>query len=182
MYIVIADSLLILSKTKLEGRAASKFCFYTRFMYWTSPIIWNRATFEQIKNSGSLRYFKNHKLLEKIMKYDALINVIESEAYNRQVRGNILVKQINQIIDPVYHQELSRYFLFSFDSLSKETIENLYPANPESLENKRSEIRELLNMVVVQQRNLRRDLGDTWNQADELATELISDLKNEYNN
>ena len=116
------------------------------------------------------------------MKYDALINVIESEAYNRQVRGNILVKQINQIIDPVYHQELSRYFLFSFDSLSKETIENLYPANPESLENKRSEIRELLNMVVVQQRNLRRDLGDTWNQADELATELISDLKNEYNN
>ena len=49
-----------------------------------------------------------------------------------------------------------------------------------TLENKRSEIRELLNMVVVQQRNLRRDLEDPWSQADELAVELISDLKKEY--
>ena len=182
MYIAIADSLLNLSKIRLEGRVASQFCFYTRFMYWTTPIIWNRATFEQIKNSGSLRYFKNHELLEKMMKYDALINVIEAEAYNRQVRGNLLLKQINQIIEPVYHQELSRYFLFSFDTLSRETIENLYPANPESLENKRSEVREMLNMIVVQQRNLRRDMEDPWKEAEEMAKELINDLKKEYHN
>lgn len=59
-YIAMADSLLALSQARLEGFNASRFSFYTRFMYWTSPITWNRATFEQIKNSGSLRYFKNH--------------------------------------------------------------------------------------------------------------------------
>ncbi len=114
------------------------------------------------------------------MKYDGIINDIEMEAYNHQVRGNLLVNHINQIIEPAYHRELSRYFLFSYDTISRETIENLYPANPESLENKRSEIRALLNMVVVQQRNLRNEIMSDWPQAEEMANELINDFKKEY--
>ncbi len=180
MYIALADSLINLSPTKLEGRAAAQFSFYTRFMYWTGPIIWNRATFEQIKNSGSLRYFKNQQLLEKLMKYDGIINKIEMEAYNNQVRGNLLVNHINQIIEPAYHQKLSRYFLFSYDTISRDTMESLFPANPESLESKRGEIRELLNMVVVQQRNLQKNVEIDWPQAEEMANELINDFKKEY--
>ena len=179
-YIALADSLINLSQTRLEGRAAAQFSFYTRFMYWTGSVVWNRATFEQIKNSGSLRYFKNQHLLEKLMKYDGIINDIEMEAYNHQVRGNLLVNHINQIIEPAYHRELSRYFLFSYDTITRETKENLYPANPESLESKRSEIRELLNMVVVQQRNLRNEIEGDWPQAEEMANELINDFKKEY--
>ena len=68
-YMSVVDSLLSLSQTKLVDRNSAKFSFYTRFAYWTSPLVWNRATFEQIKNSGSLRYFKNQSLLGKIMKY-----------------------------------------------------------------------------------------------------------------
>src|SRR5688572_1549711 len=97
IYIAMADSLLALSKTRLEGRNASRFSFYTRFMYWTVPIIWNRATFEQIKNSGSLRYFKNYHLLEKMTKYEALVNDIGSEAANHTIRGNLLLRQINVV-------------------------------------------------------------------------------------
>src|SRR5678815_5348210 len=41
MFIAIADSLVNLGQTPLEGRAAAQFCFYTRFMYWTGSIIWN---------------------------------------------------------------------------------------------------------------------------------------------
>ena len=180
MYIALADSLINLSQTRLEGRAAAQFSFYTRFMYWTGSIVWNRATFEQIKNSGSLRYFKNQQLLEKLMKYDGIINKIEMEAYNHQVRGNLLVNHINQIIDPVYHQKLSRYFLYSYDTIPRETIENLYMANLESPENKRSEIQEMLNMVVVQQRNLRNEMERDWPQAEKMANELANDFKNEY--
>lgn len=180
IFIGLADSLINLSPTQLEGRAAAQFSFYTRFMYWTGSIIWNRATFEQIKNSGSLRYFKNQQLLEKLMKYDGVINKIEMEAYNHQVRGNLLVNHINQILEPAYHQKLSKYFLFSYDTISKNTMESLFPADPESLENKRSEIREMLNMVVVQQRNLQRDIDDEWPQAEKMANELINDFKNEY--
>jgi hypothetical protein len=180
VYINIADSLLTLSKNRLEGRVASQFSFYTRFMYWTAPITWNRATFEQIKNSGSLRYFRNYQLLEKMMKYEAIVNQIEAEAYNHTIRGNMLLNQINVIIEPTYHHELSKYFLWTLDTMSRKTIEGLYPYSPESLENKRSEIREMLNMIVVQQRNLQRDIDVQWKQAEELAIELINDLKKEY--
>jgi hypothetical protein len=44
--------------------------------------------------------------LEKLMKYDALINDIESEANNRFVRGNMLLNQINQIIEIGKRKEL----------------------------------------------------------------------------
>lgn len=180
IYIAMVDSLLALSKTRLEGRNASRFSIYARFMYWTVPIIWNRATFEQIKNSGSLRYFKNYHLLEKMTKYEALVNDIGSEAANHTIRGNLLLNQINTVIEPAIHHELSKYFIWSFDTVSTKTMENLFAINIGSLENKRSEINEMLNMIVVQQRNLRRNRSDEWRQAEELAIELINDLKKEY--
>lgn len=179
-YNAFADSLMRLSQSRLVGRTAAEFGFYTRFMYWTGPIIWNRATFDQIKNSGSLRYFKNQSLLENLMKYEAIINIIEAEAYNRQVRGNLLIQQINDIIDPIYHQQLSKHYLMTIDSLFMTTRETIYPEKPESLENKRTEIKELLNMVIVQQRNLQRDMDVRWKEADEMAGTLIEELGNEY--
>ena len=179
IYVAIADSLLSLSQTRLEGREASLFSFYTRFMYWTVPIISNRATFEQIKNSGSLRYFKDYSLLEKMMKYEAIINRIDMEAHSHTIRGNMLLNQINAIIDPANHHELSKHFLWELDTMSRETVENL-SANTQTLENKRSEINVLLNMIVVQQRNLRFNREGPWKQAEELAIELINDLKKQY--
>ena len=180
LYISFADTLLELSQTRLEGLTASRFSFYTRFMYWTGAITWNNATFEQIKNSGSLRYFKNYQLLEKMMRYEALTKRVDMEAYNNTIRGNLLLKQINVILDPVYHQELSKYFLVSLDTIPGKTLEQLSTKNPRSLEDKRPEIKELLNMVVVQQRNFQRNIDVSWKEAEELAIELISDLKKEY--
>lgn len=180
IFIANADSLLTLFNTRLEGRNSSRFSFYSRFVYWTVPITWNRATFEQIKNSGSLRYFKNYQLLEKLTKYEAIINDIKAEGVAHAERGNLLLKQINMIIEPLYHYKLSKYFLLSLDSMSAKTMESLYPAAPESLENKRSEIREMLNMLIVQQRNIRRNINVTWKRAGILAIELINDLKQEY--
>jgi hypothetical protein len=90
-YIALSDSLLNLSKMELEVHTAAEFSFYTRFMYWTVPVLWNRATFEQIKNSGSLRYFKNSQLLKKIVTYDALVNEINAEFKDHQTRGNIFI-------------------------------------------------------------------------------------------
>jgi len=179
IYIVITDSLLRLSQTRLEGRRAAQFSFYTRFLYWTAPLSWNRTTFEQVKNSGSLRYFRNFQLLEKMMKYEGLVNGIEGEFSNHQTRGNMLLKLINEIIDPQLHHDLSKHQLLSLDTMSRETRENFFIIETASLENKRTEIRELLNMAVVQQRNLRFN-EIRLQRAKELANELMNDLKKEY--
>jgi hypothetical protein len=179
IYIVITDSLLRLSQTRLEGSHAAEFSFYTRFMYWTAPLLWNRTTFEQVKNSGSLRYFRNFQLLEKLMKYEAQVNAIEGEFSNHQTRGNMLLKLINEIIDPQLHHDLSKHQLLSLDTMTNKTREGYFSFETASLENKRVVIRELLNMAVVQQRNLR--FNDTrLLRAKELAFELINDFKKEY--
>ncbi len=179
-YIVFVDSLLQVSKRKLEGRNAAEFSFYTRFLYWTEAFSWNRATFEQIKNSGSLRYFKNYSLLEKLMKYEAMVNQIEAEFSNHQIRGNTLLNTINEVIDPAYHQLLSKYRIASIDSLSAASIENYLSIKTESLESKRDKIKVLLNMAIVQQRNLRFNIDGRLKPAKLLADELINELKHEY--
>jgi hypothetical protein len=181
IFIAITDSLLECGKKSLEGRNAAEFSFYTRFMYWTVPLSWNRATFEQIKNSGSLRYFKNYQLLEKLMKYEGLVNEIEGEYNNHQTRGNMLLKQINEIIDPWYHHDISKYRLLSLDTMSTETREYYFSDKTKSLESKRDKILEMLNMIVVQQRNLKYNIDTRLQPAKELANELISDFKKEYN-
>jgi hypothetical protein len=179
-YIVFVDSLLQVSKRELEGRNAATFSFYTRFLYWTEAFSWNRATFEQIKNSGSLRYFKNYSLLEKLMRYEAMVNQIEAEFSNHQTRGNTLLSSINEIIDPSYHQLLSKYRIASIDSLSSALIENYLSIKTESLEPKRDKIMLLLNMAIVQQRNLRFNIDGRLKPAKLLANELINELKKEY--
>jgi hypothetical protein len=178
-YMAAADSLLELSKSKLEGRNAAEFSFYTRFVYWTAPVKWHRTTFEQIKNSGSLRYFKS-RLLSKLMKYDAEVNDIQDEFSNHKIRGNMLLGPINRLIDPALHRELSNYFIWSMDSIPAETKEHFFSAKVSSLENRREDVNELLNMVVVQQRNLRNGYDTNLPRAIELAKELITDLQKEY--
>jgi len=180
LYNSLVDSLLIINKSKLEGRNASKFSFYSRFLYWTLPISWNRTTFEQIKNSGSLRYFKNNDLLKKLMKYEAKVNEILAESNAHGERGNLMLVRINSIIDPLFHQLASRYFLWSINTISNQTRDSIFSIPLASLENKRPEINEMLNMAVVQQRNLRYSNETRWRQAEELARELITDLKKEY--
>lgn len=178
-FVSITDSLLKLSKKRLEGCNAAEFSFYTRFMYWTVPISWNRSTFEQIKNSGNFRYFKNYQLLEKVMRYDASINAIESDFNNHQTRSNTLLNHINEIIDPGFHHNLSKYGIWAIDTISKVTKDKLFSTKVESIETKRPKIMEMLNMTVVQQRNLIIN-GSRLLKAKKLASELIIDLKKEY--
>jgi hypothetical protein len=180
LYIAVSDSLLKLSKTQLEGRNAAQFSFYTRFAYWTQPISWNRSTFEQIKNSGSLRYFRNDSLLKKILEYDAIVNDINSEADVNKMRGNMLLTSINSIIDPQLHHDLSQHFLATLDTMSAKTRESFFSYKTGSLENKREKMMEMLNMVMVQQRNFRNQVNNNWSQAKLLAAELITTLKKEY--
>ena len=180
LYIANSDSLLKLSKTVLEGRNAAQFSFYTRFTYWTVPISWNRNTFEQIKNSGSLRYFKNDRLLKKLLEYDAVVNDINSEAEANKIRGNMLLTSINAVIEPELHYEISKYLLTSLDTMSIAAKEGFFSYKTASLENKREKISAMLNMVIVQQRNLRFQINDGWQKAHDLAIELIADIKKEY--
>ena len=113
------------------------------------------------------------------MKYDAVINDNEHEFFNHETRGNMLLNSINKIVEPGLHNEASKLFLFSLDTISKQTLQQYMSFQTPSLENKRNKINELLNMVVVQRRNLRYG-EQRLKKAEDLARELIEAFKEEY--
>ena len=43
------------------------------------PYTWNRATIDQIKNSGSLRYFSDEKIVKAISAYDAFTHHMDED-------------------------------------------------------------------------------------------------------
>lgn len=101
------------------------------------------------------------------------------EAENNMIRGNMLLTSINSIIDPQLHQDLSKYVLPALDTISTKTKESFFSSKTGSLENKREKIMEMLNMVIVNQRNHRIQVND-FSEASILAAEIINTLKKEY--
>ena len=91
----------------------------------------------------------------------------------------MLLTSINSIIDPQFHQDLSQYYLNNFDAMSTKTKESFFSYKIGSLENKREKIMEMLNMVIVNQRNHRNEV-DNCNKVLPLAAEIIKTLKKEY--
>ena len=63
--------------------------------------------------------------------------------------------------------------------MSQETREDFFSSRVDPLEDKRKEIDVMLNMSVVQQRNIRFN-NFRLESAEKLATELIDELKKEY--
>jgi hypothetical protein len=113
------------------------------------------------------------------MEYDAVINDIEREFFNHETRGNLLLGSINKILDPSFHQAVSRLFIYNLDTLSKASTQSYLATPLHSLEGKRNEITELLNMAVVQQRNLLFGSG-RLKKANDLARELIKEFTQAY--
>jgi hypothetical protein len=64
--------------------------------------------------------------------------------------------------------------------MSTKTKESFFSSKTGSLENKREKIMEMLNMVIVNQRNNRTQVNNNLNQAKLLAAEIINTLKKEY--
>ena len=63
------------------------------------PYTWNRATIEQIKNSGSLRYFSNDSIVGRISAYDAFTRHMDEDFQGDNQRTALSAQMRNQTID-----------------------------------------------------------------------------------
>ena len=73
------DNLINILKAGLQGDKEWKELYYSSFaidVYYT--ITFHNASFEQIKNSGSLRYFTNKSLVDAIQEYIGAKDYVES--------------------------------------------------------------------------------------------------------
>jgi tRNA(Glu) U13 pseudouridine synthase TruD len=94
---------------------------YTFFIDGYRPYTWNRATIEQIKSSGSLRYFTNDSIVNSISAYDAFTHHMDEDYKGDDERSDRTMEKKAELINLNYGALLQERLRTGNDSLPAET-------------------------------------------------------------
>ncbi len=143
---------------------------------------WSRSTLEQIKNSGSLRYFGD-SMVRSNSSYDALSRHMDEDHRNDEEMANRATASKDKIIDFSYSNELAQSLYQHFDSTIQSAGYREFAARDKTPLLTTDSI--TLKIFLNEKLNIRRNLYIRAN--DELASllnqgrQLIYQLKNKYN-
>jgi len=145
-----------------------------------NPYTWNRATLEQIKSSGSLRYF-NDSIVKKISAYDAFTRHMDYDYQVDEDQNSKPFTKREQILDMNYPGPLVMFLYSKYDSLKNAAYyEEMRNLNKPLVAKDINDIKVLVNEAVQLRAliSIRRDVELPRLVKD--ATELIELLKEEY--
>jgi hypothetical protein len=79
------------------------------------PYSWNRATLDELKNSGSLKLIRNKELLKMIVEYDAFSRHMDEDYYTDKDQSDNALQLLSQVVNNNYPNigELSELFRVS---------------------------------------------------------------------
>lgn len=152
------------------------------------PYMWNRATIEELKNSGSLSLIKNNELSKKIMEYDALTRHMAEDYNTDKVQSDHALNLLSTIVNDNYPniRELSELFRVSTnygkleDVFESKTYQEAEAHNLSFMRDDIIELKMALNSFIRLQFNIgirtKIELPDLIADAEE----LIFILKKEY--
>jgi len=145
-----------------------------------NPYTWNRATLEQIKSSGSLRYFSD-SIVKKISAYDAFTRHMDYDYQVDEDQNSKPFTKREQILDMNYPGPLVMFLYSKYDSLKNAAYyEEMRNLNKPLVAKDINDIKVLVNEAVQLRAliRIRRDVELPRLVKD--ATELIELLKEEY--
>jgi len=142
---------------------------------------WSRSTLEQIKNSGSLRYFDD-TMVHYISSYDALSRHMDEDHRNDEEMANRAIASKDKIIDISYSNELAQALYLHFDSTIKTTYYQDFAAHDKTplLTNDDRTLKIFLNEKLNIRRNLFVRANDELKSLINQGRRLIKLLKNKY--
>ncbi|HEX5152484.1 MAG TPA: hypothetical protein VFW07_13635 [Parafilimonas sp.] len=153
-------------------------------LYWyglwggaSRSFVSNDATFQQMKSSGSLRYFTNKTINFQVGQYDRLYRKIKDhEGYDMDV--NLEVRKLRSLIfDVRYNAAANNIYLSNPGHPDQRKIDSFMLTSPPLLTYDRVVFNQYLEMVRSRFfRNKIRDADSLLN----IGTKLISELKEEY--
>ena len=175
------DSLLIYLKSHkpYEIRNIDLFAFTILDRY--PAYRWSRSTLDQIKNSGSLRYFGD-TMVHYISTYDALSHHMDEDHHYDEEMANQATASKDRIVDISYPNELAQTLFLNFDSVIMTTGYREFAARDKTAILTRDSL--TLKIFLNEKLNIRRNLDVRAN--DELKTligkgrKLIGLLKTKY--
>jgi hypothetical protein len=86
------DSLFQFETEYSDAKKGGQLYFYMRFANWVYSVDWNKATINQLINSGNLRYFSNPQLVTKISMYNTIaskISIVEELIVSARERSAV---------------------------------------------------------------------------------------------
>lgn len=84
---------------------------------WNPPFRWSRATLEQIKSSGSLRYFTNDSIIYYISQYDAVTLHLDQDNLEDQQRYSSAIEKKLEVVDLNYPEDFLNALKSNPDSM-----------------------------------------------------------------
>ncbi|MBI1344561.1 MAG: hypothetical protein GC171_16695 [Terrimonas sp.] len=172
------DSLFnLLSNNDPKDIPTGKLYYYGLFGGTPRVFIPNDATLQQMKGSGSIRYFTNKKLNSAVANYDQLCRKMRITEDNdmliftevRKIRGQIFVSK--------YNEEANTVFRSNFYQGNHSALDAFIHSNPPVLTYDKGIFNQYAEMV--RSRFLFTKLN-TANALYQHATDLIGELKKEY--
>jgi len=178
---VMIDSLVhFITKVNIQSNSGQ---FYWLFRMASGLYItdWNKATINQLINSGSLRYFTNAELVNKLNTYNTLASTLSSMQQTISNRRDRTLIYSDQIFIPeyllLYTQFSSEDILAQKKSAITDSLKNLHPP----LQNNAPDlINSLGNSLLASRQNRSRLLTTLYPEAKEMAKEIIDLIKKEY--
>ncbi len=154
------------------------------------PYKWNRTTFNQLENSGSLQYIENDTLTKKIGKYNAFTYHMDGDYLNDKSKSDFALQLISQVVNSNYSNisELRKNVLLKINN--PEIKGFYYYTQPEYLEantqnlnlitNEINDVNEVINSLIRLQAyyDIRSEIE--LSQLTKDAKELIVLLKEVY--
>ncbi len=168
------DTFRILAQTKnINDFPGGTWYYYARFTSWYFSFNSNNATIEQLKSSGSLRYFKNKEVINAIAQYDRICRSIK-ELYNyEQPVINNTIELRNKIFNAANFDPVMNF------NTSREKIDSFMQKEIKFLNNSTAMLIELANycQITVVDYKTRKAY---YLKALKLASDLLNFLRKEY--
>ena len=146
------------------------------------PYTWNRATIDQLKYSGSLRYFSNDSIVKSISSYDAFTHHMDEDQKGDDEMANRAAQLRSMIMDMDYKKYFTMGLRNNLDSMMKTTelLEMLKTDSLKLLAKDITDIRVYLNEKVNIRKHLMVRVDEELPRLKNQAKELITLLKEEF--
>jgi hypothetical protein len=146
------------------------------------PYTWNRASLEQLKNTGSLRYFTNDSLLNRISAYDAFTRHMDEDYSGDQQRTDKAAEERSQLVNLNYPQAFQTLIRSKKDSLMTTVYyQEIARSGPALLTTNINDLYILVNQKLLIKYALSVRSTEELPRLIRDGTKLISMLKTEYN-
>ena len=172
------DSISAIVYSGVSGnKVPGSFYYHSQIGTFSPLVVWNDATLIQLTQSGNLRYFRNHELVNKISSYFARQDYVRNLNNGDRDRREKTLAIRSRLLNNHYYKYYSKVLPSdTFHLLPDTLMKNMLPIQSSDIQL----LNEYANSFENRRGFMNLILTNTYPKAIASATELILLLKKEY--